>query len=87
MSASGSDLHLTGVDFIGVASAQEIGKYYDRLISSVNASWLDNMPLSVIDLRSGGSRRHHFARVNAYLVEHGTRITVPVGDEKALAEM
>jgi hypothetical protein len=42
-------LNLTGVNFTGVASRQEIGKYYDRADIFINASWLDNMPLSIIE--------------------------------------
>src|ERR1700730_15183591 len=38
------DLGLTGVDFVGVASRHEIGKYYDQADIFINASWLDNMP-------------------------------------------
>jgi len=44
-----ADSNLTGVNFAGVASRQEIGKCYDQANIFINASWLDNMPLSVIE--------------------------------------
>ena len=49
-----ADLNLNGVNFVGVVSRQEIGKYYDQADIFINASWLDNMPVSVIEaFRSG----------------------------------
>src|SRR3984893_2628330 len=52
-----ADLHLTGVNFTGVASRQEIGKYYDQADIFINASWLDNMPLSIIEAFAAGHSR------------------------------
>ncbi len=50
-----ADMNLTGVNFTGVASRQEIGKYYDEADIFINASWLDNMPLSVIEAFASGT--------------------------------
>jgi len=81
------DLNLGGVNFAGVASRQEIGKYYDRADIFINASWLDNMPLSVIEAFAAGTPVVTTSpECMPYLVEHErTGLLSPVGDEKALA--
>ena len=48
-------LKLTGVNFAGVASREEIGKYYDQADIFINASWLDNMPVSIIEAFAAGT--------------------------------
>jgi glycosyltransferase involved in cell wall biosynthesis len=82
-----ADLHLTGVNFTGVASRQEIGKYYDQADIFINASWLDNMPLSVIEaFASGVPVVTTSPECMPYLVEHERNgLLSPVGDEKSLA--
>ena len=82
-----ADLNLTGVNFTGVASRQEIGKYYDHADIFINASWLDNMPLSVIEAFAAGTPVVTTSpECMPYLVEHErTGLLSPVGDEKALA--
>src|ERR1700682_455324 len=82
-----ADLHLTGVNFTGVASRQEIGKYYDQADIFINASWLDNMPLSIIEAFAAGIPVVTTSpECMPYLVEHErTGLLSPVGDEKALA--
>src|ERR1700682_1683460 len=82
-----ADLHLTGVNFTGVASRQEIGKYYDQADIFINASWLDNMPLSVIEAFAAGTPVvTPSPECMPYLVQHErTGLLSPVGDEKALA--
>jgi glycosyltransferase involved in cell wall biosynthesis len=79
-------LNLKGVNFAGVASRQEIGKYYDRADIFINASWLDNMPLSVIEAFASGTVVVTTApECMPYLVEHErTGLLSPVGDEKSL---
>jgi glycosyltransferase involved in cell wall biosynthesis len=81
------DLNLTGVNFAGVASRQEIGKYYDQADIFINASWLDNMPLSVIEAFAAGTPVVTTSpECMPYLVEHErTGLLSRVGDEKALA--
>jgi L-malate glycosyltransferase len=82
-----SDLYLTGVTFTGVASRQEIGKYYDRADIFINASWLDNMPLSIIEAFAAGTPVITTSpECMPYLVEHDrTGLLSPVADANALA--
>jgi L-malate glycosyltransferase len=82
-----TDLNLTGVNFTGVASRQEIGKYYDEADIFINASWLDNMPVSVIEAFASGTPVVTTTPESMpYLVQHErTGLLSPVGDEKALA--
>jgi glycosyltransferase involved in cell wall biosynthesis len=82
-----ADLHLTGVNFTGVVSHREIGKYYDHADIFINASWLDNMPLSVIEAFAAGTPVVTTSpECMPYLVQHErTGLLSPVGDEKALA--
>jgi glycosyltransferase involved in cell wall biosynthesis len=82
-----ADLTLTGVNFTGVASRQKIGQYYDQADIFINASWLDNMPLSVIEAFAAGTPVVTTSpECMPYLVEHErTGLLSPVGDEKALA--
>jgi glycosyltransferase involved in cell wall biosynthesis len=82
-----ADLHLSGVNFTGVASRNEIGKYYDQADIFINASWLDNMPLSIIEAFAAGTPVVTTSpECMPYLVQHErTGLLSPVGDEKALA--
>jgi glycosyltransferase involved in cell wall biosynthesis len=82
-----SDLNLTGVKFTGVAPYREIGKHYDQADIFINASWLDNMPLSVIEAYASGTPVVTTSpECMPYLVKHErTGLLSPVGDEKALA--
>jgi glycosyltransferase involved in cell wall biosynthesis len=82
-----ADLNLSCVNFTGVASRQEIGKYYDRADIFINASWLDNMPLSIIEAFAAGTPVVTTSpECMPYLVEHErTGLLSPVGDFKALA--
>lgn len=80
-------LKLTGVTFAGVASRSEIGKYYDNADIFINASWLDNMPVSVIEAFGAGTPVATTSpECMPYLVQHErTGLLSAVGDEKALA--
>jgi glycosyltransferase involved in cell wall biosynthesis len=82
-----ADMKLEGVNFTGVASRQDIGKYYDRADIFINASWLDNMPVSIIEAFGAGTPVVTTSPESMpYLVEHErTGLLSPVGDEKALA--
>jgi L-malate glycosyltransferase len=82
-----ADLKLTGVNFTGIASRSEIGKYYDAADIFINASWLDNMPVSVIEAFGAGTPVVTTSpEAMPYLVEQErTGLLSPVGDEKALA--
>ncbi len=81
------DLKLDGVYFTGVASRGEIGKHYDQADIFINASWLDNMPVSVIEAFGAGTPVVTTSpECMPYLVQHErTGLLSPVGDEKALA--
>lgn len=80
-------LKLEGVTFTGVASRREIGKYYDNADIFINASWLDNMPVSVIEAFGAGTPVVTTAPESMpYLVQHErTGLLSAIGDEKALA--
>ena len=82
-----AELKLTGVNFTGIASRQQIGKHYDDADISINASWLDNMPVSVIEAFGAGTPVVTTSPESMpYLVENErTGLLSPVGDEKALA--
>ena len=81
------DLKLAGVNFTGVASRSEIGECYDRADIFINASRLDNMPLSVIEAFASGTPVVTTSpECMPYLVEHErTGLLSEVGDGKALA--
>jgi glycosyltransferase involved in cell wall biosynthesis len=81
------DLNLGGVNFPGVVSRSQIGKCYDQADIFINASWLDNMPVSVIEAFGSGTPVVTTSPESIpYLVEHErTGLLSPVGDEKSLA--
>jgi glycosyltransferase involved in cell wall biosynthesis len=82
------ELKLTGVEFKGVVAHDEIGRLYDQADIFVNASKLDNMPVSILEAFASGlpvvSTEPEGMR---YLVENGRTglLSVP-GDARALAE-
>jgi glycosyltransferase involved in cell wall biosynthesis len=80
-------LKVAGVNFCGVASRAEIGKYYDRADIFINASRLDNMPVSVLEAFASGTPVITTAPEGMrYLVEHErTGLLSEVGDAAALA--
>ena len=82
-----SELKLTGVNFCGVASRSEIGRYYDRADIFINASRLDNMPVSILEAFASGTPVISTAPEGMrYLVEDGrTGLLSSVGDPGALA--
>ena len=49
------ELKLSSVTFSGVVSRGEIGRYYDRADIFINASELDNMPVSVLEGFASGT--------------------------------
>ncbi len=81
------ELKLLDVNFTGVASRADIGKCYDEADIFINASWLDNMPVSIIEAFAAGTPVVTTSPESIpYLVEHErTGLLSPVGDEKALA--
>ena len=82
-----SEFKLTGVHFAGVVSREEIARYYDRADIFINASCLDNMPVSVLEAFASGTPVVTTEPEGMrYLVEDGrTGLLSPVGDAEALA--
>lgn len=82
-----SRLKLPGVNFCGVVSRKEIDQYYDRADIFINASRLDNMPLSVLEAFACGTPVVTTAPEGMrYLVEHGrTGLLSQPGDPGELA--
>jgi L-malate glycosyltransferase len=80
-------LNLSGVNFLGVASRQNIGQFYDRADIFVNASNLDNMPVSVLEAFASGTPVVTPAPESMrYIVDHGrTGLLSEPGDVGALA--
>jgi glycosyltransferase involved in cell wall biosynthesis len=81
------ELGLSGVNFMGVASREEIGHFYDQADIFMNASWLDNMPVSILEAFASGTPVVTTAPESMrYLVEHErTGLLSEVGDAEALA--
>ncbi|HXJ95597.1 MAG TPA: glycosyltransferase [Terriglobia bacterium] len=75
------------VNFTGVASRQEIGRLYDQADVFVNASWLDNMPISILEAFACGTPVATTGPEGIkYLVEHErTGLLSEPGDWRALA--
>jgi L-malate glycosyltransferase len=82
------DLRLTAVEFKGVIPREEIGRYYDQADIFINASRLDNMPVSVLEaFASGMPVVTTEPEGMSYIVEHErTGLLSPVGDFRALAK-
>ena len=83
-----STMKLTGVNFKGVAAHHEIGRFYDQADIFINASRVDNMPISVLEAFAAGtpviSTEPEGIR---YLIEHDrTGLLSPMGDASALAQ-
>jgi glycosyltransferase involved in cell wall biosynthesis len=81
-------MNLKGVNFKGVVAHSEIAHCYDAADIFINASRLDNMPVSVLEAFASGmpvvSTEPEGMR---YLVEHGrTGLLSPPGDTSALAQ-
>ena len=81
-------LGVSGVRLRGVASREEIGRLYDQADIFINASKLDNMPVSVLEAFASGTPVVSTAPAGMdYLVEHErTGLLSRVGDAHALAQ-
>jgi L-malate glycosyltransferase len=81
-------LNLSGVNFAGVASREQIDRFYDQADIFINASSLDNMPVSILEAFACGTPVVSTAAESIpYLVEHeSTGLLSPVGDAQVLAE-
>jgi L-malate glycosyltransferase len=82
------DLNLSNVNFLGVISRQEIGLCYNRADIFVNASNLDNMPVSVLEaFASGTPVATTEPEGMKYIVSHErTGLLSPPGNPRALAQ-
>ena len=80
-------LNLVNVNFLGVASRQEIGRCYDRADIFVNASNVDNMPVSVLEAFAAGTPVvTTMPEGMKYIVSHErTGLLSQPGDSAALA--
>jgi glycosyltransferase involved in cell wall biosynthesis len=78
---------ITGVNFSGVASRGEMGQHYERADIFINASRLDNMPVSVIEaFRAGTVVVSTAPESMRFLVVHEVNgLLSKVGDAAALA--
>jgi len=83
-----SDLNLRNVHFKGVASRQVIGSFYDAADIFINASYLDNMPVSVIEAFGAGTPVVTTSPESMrYLVDHErTGLLSQPGNASALAQ-
>ena len=82
------DLNLSGIDFAGAVPHHEIGRFYDAADIFINASSLDNMPVSILEAFASGTPVVTTAPEGmSYLVEHErTGLLSEPGDARALAE-
>lgn len=81
------ELNLTDVEFAGPVVHRDIHRYYDRADIFINASWLDNMPISILEAFASGTPVVTTAPEGIrYLVEHErTGLLSDPGDAAALA--
>ena len=81
------ELNLSGVHFLGVVPYSEIARIYDAADIFVNASSLDNMPVSVLEAFASGTPVISTAPEGMdYVVDHErTGLLSPVGDAMTLA--
>jgi len=81
------DLNLSGIDFAGAVPHHEIGRFYDAADIFINASSLDNMPVSILEAFASGTPVVTTAPEGmSYLVEHErTGLLSEPGDAGALA--
>ena len=82
------ELKLSGVRFLGAVPRGEIGRVYDDADIFVNASSLDNMPVSVLEAFASGTPVVSTAPEGMrYLVDHErTGLLSPPGEAAPLAE-
>jgi len=82
------ELNLSGVDFAGAVPHHEISRFYDAADIFINASSLDNMPVSILEAFASGTPVVSTAPEGlSYLVEHErTGLLSEPGEAGALAE-
>jgi glycosyltransferase involved in cell wall biosynthesis len=82
------ELMLSGVNFVSAVPHEEISRFYDAADIFINASSLDNMPVSILEAFASGTPVVSTAPEGmSYLVEHErTGLLSEPGDAGALAE-
>jgi glycosyltransferase involved in cell wall biosynthesis len=80
-------LGLADVEFAGPIPREQIGRYYEQNDIFINASWLDNMPVSILEAFASGTPVVTTAPKGIrYLVEHEhTGLLCEPGDWNTLA--
>jgi glycosyltransferase involved in cell wall biosynthesis len=81
-------LGITGINFAGVASRDQIGRYYERADIFINASRLDNMPVSILEAFASGTPVISTAPEGMrYLIDHErTGLLSEPGNPQTLAQ-
>jgi L-malate glycosyltransferase len=81
------ELGVTGINFAGAATREQIARFYDEADIFINASCLDNMPVSILEaFASGTPVVSTDPEGMRYLVDHErTGLLSEVGDPMALA--
>jgi glycosyltransferase involved in cell wall biosynthesis len=82
------ELNLTDVEFPGAVSRDKIGSYYDQADIFINSSYLDNMPVSILEAYAAGTPVVSTAPEGIrYIVEQErTGLLCEPGDWRKLAE-
>jgi glycosyltransferase involved in cell wall biosynthesis len=82
------ELNLANVRFVGAVSRDEIARYYDQADIFINASRLDNMPVSILEAYAAGLPVVSTAPEGMrYVVDDGgTGLLSAVGNPRALAD-
>jgi glycosyltransferase involved in cell wall biosynthesis len=82
------EIHLPDAEFAGAIPHQQIGRFYDQADIFINASWLDNMPVSILEAFASGTPVVSTAPEGIrYLVRHErTGLLSPPGDIESLAQ-
>lgn len=82
------DLKLRNVIFAGRVERETIGRYYDNSDFMLNASVIDNMPISILEAFSSGIPViSSEAGGIPFIIENGVNgLLVPLDDEKPMAE-
>jgi len=82
------DLKLLDVEFAGAVPHQQMGRFYDQADIFINASWLDNMPLSILEAFASGTPVVSTAPegIRFMVQDERTGLLCAPGDVEALAE-
>ncbi|MCS6873988.1 MAG: glycosyltransferase family 4 protein [Pyrinomonadaceae bacterium] len=83
-----TELKLKEVEFVGKVTNEQMASYYDRADIYLNASLVDNMPVSLIESFACGLPVVSYATggINFMIENRKTGILIPKGDYKALAK-